>query len=125
VRGALFQLFLVSDKINSLSSLVIDESDRHAANRIEAATDRMLYSVAEFIEHSFGISAADACGKYYMSDSLTRTKILPRRNAHDDEHSEASPTRALRPIAAHPTRAVAMRISYAFADIGERLIEGR
>ena len=75
-RGALFQLFLISDKINSLTSLVTDESDRHAANRIEAAIDRMLYSVAEFIERSFGISSADACGEYYMSDALNPHKII-------------------------------------------------
>ena len=75
-RGALFQLFLISDKINSLSSLVIDESDRRKANQIEAATDRMLYSVAEFIEHTFGVSPADTCGEFYMSAKLNPHKSI-------------------------------------------------
>jgi hypothetical protein len=74
-RGALFQLCLINSLTCDLETYAADE-DRGNAIEAEHAIDRMLYSIAGFIEHETGEKMEDACSDYFMSRRLNPHAIV-------------------------------------------------
>jgi hypothetical protein len=74
-RGALFQLCLINALTCDLETYAADE-DRGNAAEAEHAIDRMLYSIAGFIEHETGEKMEDACSDYFMARRLNPHAIV-------------------------------------------------
>jgi hypothetical protein len=73
--GALFQLCLINSLTSDLETYAADE-DRGNAIEAEHAIDRMLYSIAGFIEHETGEKMEDACSDYFMARRLNPHAIV-------------------------------------------------
>lgn len=86
-RGALFQLCLINSLTCDLETYAADEN-RSNAIEAEHAIDRMLYSIAGFIEHETGEKMEDACSDYFMARRINPHRIvaaaLARAKAEDE-----------------------------------------
>lgn len=74
-RGALFQLCLINSLTSDLEAYAADE-DRRNAIEAEHAINRMLYSIAGFIEHQTGEKMEDACSDYFMARRINPHAIV-------------------------------------------------
>jgi hypothetical protein len=88
-RGALFQLCLINDLTNDLETYG-GENDGRDANAAEHAIDRMLYSIAGFIEHETGEKMEDACGDYFMARRIDPHSIVAAAMARAKSDNEGA-----------------------------------
>jgi hypothetical protein len=74
-RGALFQLCLINALTCDLETYGA-ENDNRDADAAEHAINRMLYSLAEFIERETGEKVENACGDYFMGRNINPHEIV-------------------------------------------------
>jgi hypothetical protein len=86
-RGALFQLCLINSLTSDLETYAADE-DRGNAIEAENAINRMLYSIAHFIEHETGEKIEDASGDYFMASRINPHRIVAAALARAKSENE-------------------------------------
>ena len=74
-RGALFQLCLINDLAGDLDAYRSKGVTRDP-HKAEAAIERMLHSVAGFIERESGQKIEDACGGYFMGRATSPHEVV-------------------------------------------------
>ena len=87
-RGALFQLCLINALTCDLETYAADEDSGNAAEA-EHAINRMLYSIAGFIEHETGEKMEDASGDYFMARRINPHRIVAAALARAKSEDEA------------------------------------